>query len=265
VPSVDLIDAKQTAKNKHLPAVFFRLNRRTRIAKRMGCSVDYSDVSAGDVALSCLRIGDEAGWIEFMRRFNHLIAGVVIRVARRWGETNPDLIEDLIQETYLKLCTDRLTLLEKFRPNHPNSIFEFIKVFTANVVHDHLKATHSRKRGGEIKMELISDGEREADLGNSLSSAKSMERAVLLNEIDCYLREIGSGPNFERDRMVFWLYYRIGLTARAISDFSSIGLTTKGVESTLLRLTQRVKSLMAHLPERDTLEQEKGIHPAESL
>jgi len=45
---------------------------------------------------------------------------VAIRVARQWAETSPSLIDDLIQETYLRAG--------------------YIKVFTANLIHDHFKA-----------------------------------------------------------------------------------------------------------------------------
>jgi hypothetical protein len=48
-------------------------------------------------------------------------------------------------------------------------------------------------------------------------------------------------PHLERDRKLFWLYYRVGLTADAIAGLPSIGLSTKGVESSLLRLTRLLR------------------------
>jgi RNA polymerase sigma-70 factor (ECF subfamily) len=231
--------------------------------------VDYTALSPVDLALTCLRTGDESAWVEFIRRFQPLIAGVVIRIARGWGETSPEVFDDLIQDTYLKLCTDRGTLLERFHPNHPNSIFGYIKVFTANVVHDHFKALHSQKRGSGIKAEPSGNPDQNTDLISSISDtksdAKSIERTVLIGEIDAYLRRIGSGRDGERDRRVFWLYYRVGLTATAIAGIPSTGLTTKGVESALLRLTKRVKLLILQESTSASAAPKKGIQPTESL
>ena len=40
---------------------------------------------------------------------------------------------------------------------------------------------------------------------------------------------------------MFWLYYRVGLTANAIAALPSIGLSMKGVESTILRLIRLLR------------------------
>jgi hypothetical protein len=50
-----------------------------------------------------------------------------------------------------------------------------------------------------------------------------------------------SGVTAERDRQIFWLYHRHGLTAREIASIRYFGLTDKGVESVLVRLTALVK------------------------
>ncbi len=48
----------------------------------------------------------------------------------------------------------------------------------------------------------------------------------------------------DRDRWIFWMYYRHGLTASAISGFDRFELTQKGVESTILRLTRQVRDCL---------------------
>ncbi len=47
-----------------------------------------------------------------------------------------------------------------------------------------------------------------------------------------------------RDRNLFWLYYRQGLTAQAISQIPSIGLSAKGVESAIARLTRLLRDVI---------------------
>jgi hypothetical protein len=61
--------------------------------------------------------------------------------------------------------------------------------------------------------------------------------AVTQRGIDRILRHVTArNPDQERDRTIFWLRHRQGLTASEIAAIPSIGLTTEGVESVLLRL-----------------------------
>jgi RNA polymerase sigma-70 factor (ECF subfamily) len=68
--------------------------------------------------------------------------------------------------------------------------------------------------------------------------------AILMGQIERCLAKLVSEPNFARDHAIFWLYYRQGLTAKAISQLPDITLGVKGVESTLLRLTRFVKACL---------------------
>jgi RNA polymerase sigma-70 factor, ECF subfamily len=45
----------------------------------------------------------------------------------------------------------------------------------------------------------------------------------------------------DRDRTIFWLYYRQGMTAKEITGLPGIGLSLKGVESALHRLVKLVR------------------------
>jgi RNA polymerase sigma-70 factor, ECF subfamily len=207
--------------------------------------MDYAELSAEELVLACRQTDDIAAWQEFVRRFHPLIATVALRVARRWGESSPQLIDDLVQETYLKLCADNFHLLRCFKPHHQDAFFGYLKVVTANLVHDHFKAAHSTKRGSgaiEVTNEPIITSATSAC--NTTGTAKNSERGILLRELDALLCRLAAGPQLERDRRIFWLYYRVGLAASAIAALPSIGLTTKGVESTILRLTRLLRQEM---------------------
>jgi RNA polymerase sigma-70 factor (ECF subfamily) len=71
--------------------------------------------------------------------------------------------------------------------------------------------------------------------------AERLENTILLSEIDQLLLQRGAGPAEEKDREIFWLYYRDGLTAKAIASKSRTKLTVKGVEGVIARLTRFVK------------------------
>lgn len=227
----------------------------------------YSSIPPEELVSACANSGDSAAWEEFVRRFQKVIATVALRTAREWGNTSAHLIDDLVQETYFKLCADNCCILRNFQARHSGAIFGYLKVITANVVHDHFKALNSRKRGENLTSVLGEDCEVGEISGFGPSEVELMERAILIEEIDTSLRTFEVGPNAERDRRIFWLYYRAGLPASAIASISGIGLTTKGVESTLLRLTQHVKQKLCRAPrisgERDP--DDKGIQPAESF
>ena len=208
--------------------------------------MDSAELSTEELLLKCENTGDEASWEEFVRRFRRMIATVALRVAQRWGEFSPQVVDDLVQEVYLKLCADRCRMLRSFKSHHPDAFYGFLKVVTSNLVHDYFKALHSAKRGPGT-FEVVADPQitSATDVSGVAAAAKSTERGILLRQVDAALRRLAAGPHLERDRRVFWLYYGVGLTANAIAALPSIGLSTKGVESTILRLTRLLKQELA--------------------
>jgi RNA polymerase sigma-70 factor (ECF subfamily) len=205
--------------------------------------MDYASLSAEELVVACKATDDAGVWEEFVRRFHRLIATVVLRVARRWNVSSPSILDDLIQETYLKLCADNFRILRNFQSTHPNAFYGYLKVVTANLVHDHLKAANSSKRGsGIVEVEADSSIESRSDSRGTSSAVSTAERAVLLREVNDALSRVAAGPNLQRDRKVFLLYYRVGLSANAIAALPSIGLSTKGVESSILRLTRLLRN-----------------------
>lgn len=188
---------------------------------------------------ACLSSGDESLWAEFIHRTHPMIAGVIVKSMRHWRNSCPEVVDDLVQETYLKLCANDFKYLREFVCEHENALYGFLKVVASHVVHDHFRSSYSLKRGS---------GKEDEDLEHlSLSSsgpgasAERIEREVLFQEISECFKTHAAGPNFPRDYAIFWLYYVQGYTAKAISRLPNIGLTVKGVESTLLRLTRLVR------------------------
>ena len=51
-----------------------------------------------------------------------------------------------------------------------------------------------------------------------------------------HLKRVLTGPDPERDRMIFWLYFRQGMSTKEIASLPTIGLGTKGVGSVIERL-----------------------------
>lgn len=227
----------------------------------------YSSTSPEELFRVCFAPGDSEAWEEFVRRFHRLIAAVVLHTADRLGDSSTETADDLIQETYLKLCADDFRLLRKFDSRHPEAIFGYVKVVTANVVRDHFKSVHSQKRGVGQIAETPKLFVPVAD-GSSPGGADAIEREILINDVQRHLEICTAGPEQTRNCTIFWLYYRAGLTASTIATLPEVDLTTKGVESLISRITRDLRERMA-ISKRNVagskLSRAEGIRPAESF
>ena len=203
--------------------------------------MNYNEMRHSELVQACVR-SDADAWREFMSRFGQVISLTALRTANRWGNTSKAVLEDLIQEIYLKLCEDDFRLLKQFEFRDEDAIYGFLKVVTANIVHDHFRHFRAKKRGIQITVAedvyLVTHGDP--------SATDHIQRAILIQEIAEALNAV-TDPEDSRDRTIFWLYYRQGFTANAIADLYRPGLSTKGVESVLHRLTNLVKR---HLTEK---------------
>jgi RNA polymerase sigma-70 factor, ECF subfamily len=224
-------------------------------------------MSAEQLIRACAESNDGAAWQEFVARFHRPVSLSIIRTAYQWGAPSPQLVDDLVQETYLKLCANQCRLLRDFAIQHPDAIAGYIKTMAINVARDHFKAAYSQKRGSGSVSQFSENAEPLADSA-SLGGQRGMEREVLLQEIDRCLKDCLTGPDQERDRLIFWLYYQQGLSAKAIAALPTISLTAKGVESAIFRLTlllrERISGLRSQTPLR-TPPGSKGFRPSESF
>jgi RNA polymerase sigma-70 factor (ECF subfamily) len=204
----------------------------------------YPSISIEELVRQCSASRSPGAWEEFVRRFHRLIATVILRTASRLGDSSKQTVDDLIQETYLKLCADDFRILRSFEHQYPGAFSGYVKVVTANVVRDHFKSAHTKKRGAG-NLEQLEEDFVPAAGEDSAGSPKSIEREILIQEIASHLQLCTTGPDQERNTQIFWLHYRAGLSARNIADLPGIGLTTKGVESILLRITKELRERMA--------------------
>ena len=87
----------------------------------------------------CLGSGEQEQWQEFVRRTQPLIASVIMNTIRRWKEPAPSLVDDLIQDTYVKLFANDRKALRSIKNEYENTIFGYLKVVASNVVRDHFR------------------------------------------------------------------------------------------------------------------------------
>ncbi len=179
-------------------------------------------------------------WVEFWCRFQPVIARTARRRLVRYTRwVDLDWVDDLVSETFLKICNDDYKALRKFEFRYQNALYGFLKVMAAHVVEDDIRKKNSDKEGGGQPSENIDDLPQPPS--DRFSAAESMLNNLRMNEIENCLQQRKGEPNFVRDHKVFWLYFRDGFTANEISELPDIGFkSVKGVESALLRLSKWV-------------------------
>src|SRR5262249_588582 len=164
-----------------------------------------------------------------------------------WGEPSASLVEDLVQATYLKLWENSCCLLRDFALQHPEFILGYLKKIAANTTHDYFKHRRSLSSGGDTPHISTSDVDLEATQG-SHGSQERIALLLFLTEIDDWLKCALTGPDQERDRSIFWLYFRQGMSTKEIASLPTIGLTTKGVGSVIERLKHYIREQILGSP-----------------
>jgi RNA polymerase sigma-70 factor (ECF subfamily) len=206
--------------------------------------VDYQGLGTESLLKACVDGHDPAAWEEFIRQYHSVIALSVRRNVRS-GSVSGDIVDDLVQETFLKLCKDGCSILRNFNLQNDNSLHAFLKVVAANVTRDHFRRETAARHGGAVQPGAPQDVEAAPA---PASATAQLERKILLSEIESHLNQCVSGRHSERDKQVFWFYYRHGFTADAIAALPNIGLQLSGVESTLRRLATQLREKLVIKP-----------------
>ena len=200
----------------------------------------YTSLSLKDVVCLCAASSDDDAWKEFVSRVGKPISLTILRTASLWGEPSRSLVEDLVQATYLKLWEDGCRLLRDFALQHPDAILSYLKKTAANATHDYFKHGRSQSSGGD--QTHVSTSEVDPEAGKeSLGSEEKIAFGVFLDEIDNHLQRGLTGPDKERDRTIFWLYFRQGMSTREIASLPAVGLGTKGVGSVIERMKHCIR------------------------
>lgn len=180
----------------------------------------------------CLSTNADEHWREFVRRTQPLIASVIINTVRRWKQPAPSLVDDLIQNTYVKLFDNDKKALRSIKNEYENAIFGFLKVVASNVVQDHFRKPGNKVDEVEVSDSVLPPGPDERERRELLDKKEQVKRI---------LATLSSSETYERDVAIFWLYYEQGYSAKEISFMSHLELTLKGVEAVTLRLTRYVR------------------------
>ncbi len=191
--------------------------------------MDIKNLSIRDLLQLCLDSGGEDAWCDFLSRIQGPIAAVISRTLGT--RSQPSTVDDLVQNIWVKLFDKDRAALRGIKNEHENAIFAYVRRAAVNMALDHIRS-------------LVPDVSLDELVAFEPTNAKWADvfKDLRRDEVDRCLKTLSSDPNFERDYVIFWLYYEQGYSAREISELPSINLGESGVEGVLLRLTRYVKA-----------------------
>jgi RNA polymerase sigma factor (sigma-70 family) len=215
-----------------------------------------SDWTVSELLERCSRQPcDNVAWEEFVRRFHPTIKSNVFKTfhnkSREDFDRRPqfpdDLIEDLVQGVYSRLIEDSVKAIQRFQGEHANSIYEYLKMISINVVRDYFREVRAQKRPkvSHSLDELLDGGDvgllRHAVSGLDGQSFSGSEPPITHDEIDRILRKSVSGKNRDRDILIFQLRFYEGLTLEEIAKATGNKLSAISVGSILNRTITKMK------------------------
>jgi RNA polymerase sigma-70 factor, ECF subfamily len=190
------------------------------------------ETSIRDLLHLCLSSDEQEPWREFVYRTQPLIASVIINTVRRWKQPAPSLVDDLIQDTYVKLFANEKKALRAIKNEYENTIFGYLKVIASNVVRDHFRQSVNKADEIELSDSVLPPGPRDRERLEFLHKKEQIKRI---------LETLAASETYDRDVSIFWFFYEQGYTAKEISMLPAVGLTVKGVEAVLFRLARHVR------------------------
>jgi len=199
---------------------------------------------ANRLARLCAYSAQAPEWEEFVCMVTPVILLAARRVGAIWGDTSNATTCEIVQEVFLKLCEEDRKILREFEDRGNHSFQKLLRIITASVATDHFRRSHAEKRGGRahsVPVDAHLNGEELSDP----EAVEAVQWPTLIAQLDGLLQLYPQTVN-ERDRNLFWLYYRNGMTAEAISQIPAIGLSAKGVESALGRLTKLLRETIVN-------------------
>jgi RNA polymerase sigma factor (sigma-70 family) len=208
---------------------------------------------------SCLTSDSEQDWNEFVARYNRFICLAVLRAygqrgRRRAGGVDVELIDDLVQEVYLKLFEGSRSVGRGFRGASDAAVFVYIGRVAISVVIDHFRRNGARKRGSDLcslddvvygdEGQEVTVGDRIAAPGPSPEDAAV--GALLREEIAVILGRVLRGRNATRDRRIADTFIFEGCSLGEIADRIG-GIRESGVKSSIRRTSMRLRGELARL------------------
>jgi RNA polymerase sigma-70 factor (ECF subfamily) len=182
----------------------------------------------------CLDTRSEAAWEAFIREAHPLIVSGIIRAMGGWTSSRRTEIDDLVQDSFIRLCANDYRALRSFRSEDNSAFCAYLRTVAGSVATDHLRSAAAQKHGGGEAPVGLDTLTREPAI--TPDTVARIERGMLLRVVERCLQS-----HQDRDRSIFWLYHRQGLTPKAISALAASSMGQRGIETLIYRMTAAVR------------------------
>lgn len=197
--------------------------------------VNPSDIRLPGLFMECRKSsGRHSACGEFLALFRPAISKIARRVAAQYRAENET--EDLVQEIGLKLIAGDVTPIDTL-PGDSTRFLAYMSVAATNAARDFFRSRNAAKRGRSRTIPL--DDALTSILGRDCAG---VDQSILLSQIEGHL------PSDTKSQTLFRLYYRQGFSAKEIASIPAVGLSLKGVESLIHRITVHLRKAIASTP-----------------
>lgn len=185
-------------------------------------------------------------WLEFVRRFNPLLARSIAVAWRRnrQGEWGPaEVAADLLQDVYVAIVKNDFRLLRDFHGDTEAEAEAYLAHTAINQTISFLRARGARRRAAnEVSWERLLEehGEIEPKAQSPAPRKKLTERELI--EV---LERCLDGPNGERDILIFLLYAYDGYSVPEIAGMGVCDLKETSISNLLGQTKARLRKYLA--------------------
>jgi len=203
-----------------------------------------SEISSAELVRQCgQNLTDRALWELFTQRFQKLMFLYLMRALKFHSKRDDvtELVSDLAQEVYLRLCHNEGSMMRGFRGDTDFSVAAFFGRVCASVAIDHLRRNESGKRFGNVVS--IDEAKEREMINTSTRDYGELDVNAILKWIDVekLAADDPDPKNAQRNAIIFKLHFIDGLTTEEIAEFPGFDLTERGVGSVITRLRKRIR------------------------
>jgi RNA polymerase sigma-70 factor (ECF subfamily) len=210
--------------------------------------------AANRLARICASSHSAPEWEQFVYVVTPVVALSVRRVAELWGDASHTTVLEIVQEVFLKLCEDERRILREFEDRGNDSFLKLLRTIATRTGTDHFRRIQAEKRGGR-PIELSGGSGAPREIADE-RAVIVIERPSLMAQLDRLLLRERDQISL-RDRNLFWLYYRHGLSMQTIARIPDIGLSEKGVESALKRIRKVLRETIVNGKQKKRISERK--------
>ncbi len=99
--------------------------------------MDLKKLPIRELLQLCLDSGGEDAWTEFLGKIQGPIAAVISRTLGKMSQRST--VDDLIQNTWVKLFDNDKAALRRIKNEHENSIYAYVRSAAFHMAHDHIR------------------------------------------------------------------------------------------------------------------------------